>query len=151
MEVDLLTDEKPRWWVQHKELYLRDPVGAHDWDMGPIGGTGLGPTLLLSTVGRNSKLLRATPLLYQPRGTEFIVIASGLGFRQPPYWSCNLLSNPNCVLQAGRFNYTARAHIAEGAERRSVLETMMRVFPDHPGLFQAQEHEPKLFVLTPVG
>jgi len=40
------------WIARHIALYQTDPEKAHMWDSRPVGGTGLLPTLLLTTRGR---------------------------------------------------------------------------------------------------
>ena len=44
----------PKWIVDHINLYKTDPAKAHLWDSSRGGGTGLLPTLLLTTKGRKS-------------------------------------------------------------------------------------------------
>ena len=78
------------WLREHTARYLEDPEQAHDWDATPVGGQGLVPTLLLTTTGRHSGAPRATPLLYQPTGSGFIVVASRGGSRP----SSGMVSKP---------------------------------------------------------
>ena len=125
-----MTNE-PAWLTAHTDQYLRDPVSAHDWDAAPVGGTGLVPTLLLTTVGRTSGQPRSTPLLYQPTGTGFIVVASKGGASTHPQWYLNLLAEPRCKLQVGKFGYTATARSLASAERAPYWDWMTRFWPDY--------------------
>ena len=119
------------WLREHTELYLKDPEKAHDWDATPVGGTGLVPTLLLTTIGRKSGVPRPTPLLYQPTGSGFVVVASRGGSDHHPAWYLNLLANPKCELQVGRFGYTASARVLNTDERAPYWDWMVRFWPDY--------------------
>ena len=119
------------WIREHNELYLQNPERAHDWDAAPAGGTGLVPTLLLTTIGRKSGERRPTPLLYQPTGTGFVVVASRGGSDLHPAWYLNLLTNPACEIQVGRFRYNATARVLTSQEREPYWEWMVRFWPDY--------------------
>ena len=43
----------------------------------------------------------------------------------------NLLSNPECAVQVGRFAYTARARVLSDAERQPYWDWMVRFWPDY--------------------
>ncbi len=119
------------WLREHTARYLEDPEGAHDWDATPVGGKGLVPTLLLMTRGRKTNEKRSTPLLYQPTGSGFIVVASRGGAEHHPAWYLNLLANPDCELQVGRFSYQAVARVLSADERERYWEWMVRFWPDY--------------------
>lgn len=119
------------WLKEHTALYLEDPERAHDWDSTPVGGNGLVPTLLLTTVGRKSGDRRPTPLLYQPTGTGFVVVASRGGSDHHPAWYLNLVANSACELQVGRFRYTATARVLGSDERADYWDWMVRFWPDY--------------------
>ncbi len=119
------------WLREHTELYLNNPERAHDWDATPVGGSGLVPTLLLTTVGRKSGERRPTPLLYQPTGTGFVVVASRGGSDHHPAWYLNLLAHPSCEVQVGRFSYTATARVLSSDEREPYWDWMVRFWPDY--------------------
>lgn len=119
------------WLREHTQLYLQDPVRAHDWDATPVGGKGLVPTLLLTTTGRKSGESRPTPLLYQPCGSGFIIVASRGGSDKHPAWFLNLQDNPACTLQVGKFSYSGTARILSTADRAPYWEWMVRFWPDY--------------------
>ncbi len=135
------------WLREHTELYLKDPELAHDWDATPVGGSGLVPTLLLTTIGRNSGEPRPTPLLYQPTGSGFIVVASRGGSDHHPAWFLNLRANPDCEIQAGRFRYTASARILAAGERQQYWDWMVRFWPDYATYQARTEREIPVVIL----
>ena len=122
------------WLRRHTKQYQTDPIAAHDFDAGsnPISGAeGLYPTLLLTTTGRRSGEPRSLPLLYQPCGEGFLVVASKGGARLHPFWYENLLAEPKCEVVAGRFACKARARTLHGSERERYWEWMARFWPDY--------------------
>ncbi len=88
-----------------------------------------GPVLLLSTVGRKSKVLRTTPLLYVPDNKKpaeiFYVVGSNGGRPQSPNWILNLQANSNAIVQAGRRRYKVSASILKGSEKDEIWETLV--------------------------
>ena len=120
------------WLRAHTEKYQTDPESAHDWDATPVGGgTGLVPTLLLTTIGRKSGMPLSTPLLYQPTGAGFMVVASRGGSETHPHWYRNLLIESKCNLQVGKFRYSAIARTLDSHERPAYWEWMVRFWPDY--------------------
>ena len=64
---------------EHVERYQEtDGAEGHAW-RGTV-------TLLLTTTGRKSGFLRTTPLIYQPYGEAYLIVASKGGAPQPPEW-----------------------------------------------------------------
>lgn len=121
----------PDWIAEHRKQYESDPIAAHDWDATVAGGTGLVPTLLLTTTGRRSGKQQATPLLYQPSGTGMVVVASKGGAPEHPDWYKNLLADPSCTVRQGRFEYRGTARTLEGDERERYWEWMVRFWPQY--------------------
>ena len=136
------------WLREHTELYLRDPERAHDWDATPVGGTGLVPTLLLTTTGQKSGKPRATPLLYQPTGCGFVVVASRGGSDQHPDWYLNLRSLPECKVQVGKFSYAASATTLSTNDRAPYWEWMVRFWPDYATYQQRTKREIPVVILN---
>lgn len=135
------------WLQEHTALYLSDPEQAHDWDSKSVGGTGLVPTLLLTTSGRKSGEPRATPLLYQPTGNGFIIVASRGGSDQHPAWFLNLQADPACKVQVGRFSYQATARILTAEERPAYWEWMTRFWPGYNDYQARTEREIPVVIL----
>ena len=122
------------WFFRHVEQYLTDPVTAHDWNASEnpsASAEGLHPTLLLTTTGRTSGQPRVAPLLYQPCGNGFLVVASKGGTPHHPQWYKNLQADPNCEVTAGTINCRAVAVTVEGDERELRWQQMVRFWPDY--------------------
>lgn len=122
------------WFFRHVELYMTDPVAAHDWNASEnssASAESLHSTLLLVTTGRTSGEPRVAPLLYQPCGDGYLVVASKGGTPDHPQWYKNLLADPHCEVIAGTFNCRAVAVTVEGDERELRWEQMVRFWPDY--------------------
>ena len=117
--------------AKHIELYDSDPVAAHDFDTSNVGRMGIAPTLLLKVVGRKSGKSGAIPLIYQPVGDGFIVIGSLGGAPKHPEWYRNLVANPECDVQVGKFRYTAKAETVEGDLRERYWDLAARTWPSY--------------------
>ena len=78
----------------HIELYRRDPEKAHLWDSTAAGGSGVLPTLLLTTTGRKTGEPRQAPLIYGESGGSYVVIGSRGGTPTHPVWFLNLEADP---------------------------------------------------------
>jgi deazaflavin-dependent oxidoreductase (nitroreductase family) len=126
-----LPSELPDWIAQHVKLYLEDPDAGHMWDSRPAGGTGMLPTLLLTTIGRKSGEPRILPLIYGEVDDGYAIIASKGGFPTHPAWYLNLVANPNVEVQVGRDKFTARARTAEGEEREAIWAQMAEIYPPY--------------------
>lgn len=142
----------PDYILKHIASYQSDPESAHDWDTTQVGGPGPVPTLLLTTTGRQTGEPRPTPLLYQPCGTGFIVVASQRGARKNPAWYRNLVADPACSLQVGRFRYSANARILSGDERSRYWDWMTRFWPLYNDYQSRTQREIPVVILdaTPV-
>lgn len=119
--------------AKHIALYEADPVAAHDFDTGNVGRAGIAPTLLLKAIGRKSGAPRSIPLIYQPVGDGFIIIGSLGGAPKHPEWYLNLLANPECEVQVGKFNYSATAETVEGELRELYWDLAARTWPSYIG------------------
>ncbi len=128
------------WFFRHVEQYMTDPVAAHDWNASEntsASAEGPHPTLLLVTTGRTSDQPRVAPLLYQPCGDGFLVVASKGGTPHHPQWYKNLQADQNCEVVAGTFRCRAVAVTVEGDERELRWEQMVRFWPDYE-VYQAR-------------
>jgi proline iminopeptidase len=139
------------WIAEHIELYRTDPEKARMWDSTPLGGPGLLPTLLLTTTGRKSGEPRALPLIYGEAGDSYIIIASKGGMPTHPVWFLNLEAKPECELMVGAKKLTARARVAEGAEREKLWKQMAAIYPPYDAYQKsAGERTIPVVVLDPV-
>lgn len=121
----------PEWITNHIALYLSDPDKAHMWDSSAAGGSGLLPTLLLTTTGRKSGEPRMLPLIYKKVGDNYIIIASKGGFPTHPVWYLNLEAKPECQIRVGRDQYDATMRVAEGSEREDLWGQMADIYPPY--------------------
>jgi deazaflavin-dependent oxidoreductase (nitroreductase family) len=87
------------------------------------------PTLLLTTTGRRSGVLRTTPVLYLRDGDSFVVVGSNWGQRHHPAWSANLLADPAATLTVRGERIDVRARLVSGAERDRLWRQLRRIWP----------------------
>ncbi|MCP3982810.1 MAG: nitroreductase family deazaflavin-dependent oxidoreductase [bacterium] len=140
------------WIANHIELYRKDPEKAHMWDSSEAGGSGMLPTLLLTTTGRKSGKPRALPLIYGEAGDSYVIIASKGGMPDHPIWFLNLQANPECELMVGPKAVSARARVAEGDERESLWKRMAEIYPSYDEYQQrAGARTIPVVVLDPAG
>jgi deazaflavin-dependent oxidoreductase (nitroreductase family) len=109
---------------KHVERYqATDGEEGHDWE-GTI-------TLLLTTTGRRTGKERTTPLIYQPEGDAYLVVASNGGADEPPLWYVNLEANPEVQVQVWGDRFTARARTATPEEKPPLWRKMAAAWPDY--------------------
>ena len=139
------------WIVEHIKLYKTDPEKAHMWDSSQAGGSGLLPTLLLTTVGRKTGEKRALPLIYGASGDSYVVIASKGGMPNHPLWYRNLETNPECEIQVATMQTAARARDAEGEERERLWNMMVGIYAPYTKYqVSAGERRIPVVVIDPV-
>ena len=140
------------WIRQHVELYRKDPEKARLWDSTPVGGPGLLPTLLLTTRGRKTGQPRSSPLIYGESGKGWVVVASKGGLPNHPVWYLNLQDDPACELMVGPRRVSARARVAEGAERERLWRQMAGIYPPYDEYqTRAGKRRIPVVVLEPIG
>ena len=107
---------------EHVQRYQEtDGAEGHDWQ-----GT---VTLLLTTTGRKSGKERTTPLIYQPDGDAYLVVASKGGADEPPLWYLNLQAEPEVKVQVKGDRFTARARTATPDEKPAMWRKMAATWP----------------------
>jgi deazaflavin-dependent oxidoreductase (nitroreductase family) len=107
---------------EHVDRYVAtDGKEGHDWQ-----GT---QTLILTTTGRHSGEERPTPLIYQPYGDDYLIVASKGGAPEPPAWFLNLKANPDVKVQVGPDRFTANARVATDEEKPDMWKTMTATWP----------------------
>lgn len=94
---------------------------GHDWE-----GT---TTAILTTRGRKSGQPRSTPLIYQPYGDAYLVVASKGGADEHPLWYLNLQADPEVEFQIKGDRFRARARTATAAERPDMWRVMAAAWP----------------------
>ena len=125
------TDELPNWISDHIKMYREDPDKGHNWDSTDIGGPGVLPVLLLTTLGRKSGKTRVLPLIYGRLGDAYVIIASKGGSPTHPAWYLNLRSNPDCAIQVAHDHLEVRARIAKPDERQDLWEQLAAIYPPY--------------------
>jgi deazaflavin-dependent oxidoreductase (nitroreductase family) len=115
--------DSPEGWVnRHIRAYVEtDGKKGHQW----YGS----PTLLLTTRGRKSGMLRRTALIYGQDGDQYLLVASNGGSQSHPLWYLNLVADPNVELQVGAEKFFARARTANKKEKPRLWKIMTKIFP----------------------
>jgi deazaflavin-dependent oxidoreductase (nitroreductase family) len=99
---------------------------------GRIGGhMGKGPVLLLTTTGRKTGLPWTNPVIYQPDGDGWVVIASYAGKPQHPAWWLNLRANPAATIEIGRDKHQVTASEVPDEDRDRLWRKMTAVYPGY--------------------
>jgi deazaflavin-dependent oxidoreductase (nitroreductase family) len=128
---------------EHVRRYeATDGREGHDWRNGA-------PVLLLTTTGRASGRQRTTPLIYQPYGDGYLVIASRGGADRAPAWYRNLETKPQVQVQIKGDKFPARARTATPEEKPEMWRKMTAVWPDYDAYQQRTEREIPVVVLDP--
>ena len=108
------------------------------------------PVLLLHARGAKSGQPRTVPLLYTPRGEEFVLVASKAGAQKHPSWYHNLKAHPDVEIEVDGRRIRVSAHEATGSERD---ELWQRVNDNYEGyeVYQrrAGAREIPVMVLSP--
>lgn len=87
------------------------------------------PTLLLTSRGRRTGLLRERPLLYARDGDAYLVTGSNWGQARHPSWSDNLLAEPAATVTVAGDTTAVHAVLLQDAERERVWPLLLRVWP----------------------
>jgi deazaflavin-dependent oxidoreductase (nitroreductase family) len=121
---------------------------VHEWNAkiidefranaGKVGGPFEGAhVLLLHHRGAKTGTERVNPLVYLPKGDDFVVFGSKGGAEVDPQWYRNLLAHPKVSVEAGTDHVEVVAREAKGDERDELWEA---VKAERPG-FAAYEQK----------
>ena len=125
---------------EHVDRYrATDGEEGHDWQ-----GT---TTLILTTKGRRSGEERPTPLIYQPYGDDYLVVASKGGADEPPAWYLNLEAEPEVDVQIRGDRFKARARTASPDEKPDMWRMMTATWPAYDEYQQKTDREIPVVVL----
>ena len=114
--------------------FMRAMVWVYRRSGGRIGGSMRGaPVLLVTTTGRVSGQPWTTPVLYQPDGDGWVVIASNAGSPKHPGWWRNLRKHPEATVEIGRDSYPVTARETEGDERERLWQKMVGAYSGYEG------------------
>jgi deazaflavin-dependent oxidoreductase (nitroreductase family) len=136
--------DSPKGWVRSHIREYVESAGkkGHRW-------RGL-PTLLLTTRGRKSGMLRRTALIYGRDGNNYLLVASNGGAPTHPSWYLNLIENPEVELQVGADKIAARARTAAPEEKPRLWRLMTNIFP-HYDTYQAKaDRDIPVVIVEPV-
>ncbi len=143
--------ELPEWIRDHVRRYQEsDGADGHMWDSSVAGGSGLIPTLLLTTTGRKSGRELILPLIYGESDNAYVIIASKGGFPQHPAWYHNLSAEPEVEIQVKAEHLRAKARTATGDERSRLWNQMVEIYSPYTTYQQRTEREIPVVVLEPI-
>ena len=89
------------------------------------------PTFTITTIGRTSGDLVATPLFYFRDGDAYVVIGSVGGAPQHPSWFQNLAADPQAWVRVRRSQRSVRAEVVTGEERASLWDRVTKAYPPY--------------------
>src|SRR5262245_49995471 len=128
---------------EHVRRYREtDGAEGHEW-RGTI-------TLLLTTTGRKTGKQHTTPLIYQPYGDAYLIVASKGGAPRHPEWYLNLSANPEVEVQVLGDRFKARARTAKPEEKADMWKTMVATWPDYDSYQHRTERDIPVVVLERV-
>jgi deazaflavin-dependent oxidoreductase (nitroreductase family) len=104
-------------------------------------------TLLLTTTGRRSGEQRTTPLIYQPYGDDYLIVASNGGAPEPPAWYLNLEKQPEVELQVADEVFRAHARTATADEKPDMWRAMAATWPAYDEYQSKTDREIPVVVL----
>lgn len=78
------------------------------------------PVCLLHCTGARSGEARTVPLLYTPRGSELVLVASRAGTDQHPAWYHNVIAHPDVEVEINGIRRPMRAREVDGPERNDL-------------------------------
>jgi deazaflavin-dependent oxidoreductase (nitroreductase family) len=128
---------------EHVQRYREtDGAEGHDWNNTTV--------LLLTTKGRKSGEPYTTPLIYQPHGEIYVIVASKGGDPDHPDWYKNLQVNPEVEVQVKGDRFRARTRTAGGEERQVLWRLMTATWPDYDEYTKKTDREIPVVVLEPI-
>ena len=118
-----IVDSPVQWVADHIRNYVEsNGADGHIW-------RGV-PTLLLTTKGHKSGLLRRTALIYGRDGDDYVIVASKGGAPTDPQWYTNLKKESAVTIQVGAniLSGTASTYALD-ATREKVWQSMVAIWP----------------------
>lgn len=118
-----IVDSPVQWVADHIRNYVEsNGADGHIW-------RGV-PTLLLTTKGHQSGLLRRTALIYGRDGDDYVIVASKGGAPTDPLWYLNLKKESAVTIQVGANILSGMASTyALDANREKVWQSMVAIWP----------------------
>ena len=152
MSKTISDEERARraYTADHLDRYLRSGgADGHIVDGTASGGHRFTATLLLRYVGRKSRRMITTPLVYGSIGGE-VVIAASRGADVHPAWYLNVLESKDVSFQIATQAFRARWREPQGAERNEVWRFMDSVFPRYKTIRASANRQIPLVMLSPL-
>ena len=138
-----VVDSPTGWVAKHiKEYVESDGEKGHLWQ-------GV-PTLLLTTRGRKTGILRRTALIYGRDGDSYVVVASIGGAPKHPKWYLNLVADPKVDIQVGPDIISGRARTAEGDDRTRLWSEMAEIWPQYDRYQEKTKRQIPVIIIDPV-
>ena len=146
-----LPAELPAWIKDHIERYVAtDGADGYLWDATIGGGSGMIPTLLLTTVGRKSGHDITLPLIFGESGPNYVIVASKGGAPSHPAWYLNLQAHPEVKVQVKAKKFKAIAHTADAKERAALWPQMVAIYGPYADYQKKTARQIPIVVLKPV-
>jgi len=138
-----VVDSPTEWVADHIRRYVESGgEDGHIW-------RGV-PTLLLTTTGRKSGMLRRTALIYGIDGSDYVIVASKGGHPTNPLWFENLVDDSNVEIQVGPQIIRAQASVITDESRyQRVWDQMVTVWPGFNEYKEKTSRLIPLVALTP--
>jgi deazaflavin-dependent oxidoreductase (nitroreductase family) len=106
--------------------------------------------LLLTTTGRKSGKPRTHALLYLQEGKNWVVAGSNGGDKNHPDWYYNLMTQPEAIVQVGKYQTRVKAPTVTDLERNTLWKQLLRVWSAYANYQQGIQREIPIVVLEPV-
>jgi deazaflavin-dependent oxidoreductase (nitroreductase family) len=108
------------------------------------------PTLLLTTTGAKSGLLRVMPLLYVRDCDDFVVVGTNFGQRHHPGWTANLLAHADASIEVGPEQLPVTGELADPATWERIWPRFVALYPGYADyLTRCAPRKPRMFRLRP--
>lgn len=138
-----MVDSPTGWVAKHIKEYVESGgEKGHLWQGAP--------TLLLTTRGRKTGILRRTALIYGRDGDSCVVVASIGGGPKHPKWYLNLVADPKVELQVGPDIISGRARTALGDDRTRLWSEMAEIWPQYNQYQEKTKRQIPVVIIDPV-
>lgn len=123
---------------------------AHDGavTVGPLKGH---PLLIMISRGAKSGAPRRAILTWSRDGDAFVVAGTAGGSTKDPEWVRNIQAEPNVTIETGNRTFTARATVANAADRARLWEQHVAALPHFAGYPAQTGRVIPMVRITPVG
>ncbi len=117
-----------------------------------VGGRGMGPTLILTTIGAKTGRRRHAHLRAFPEGDGWLVVGSKGGNPTHPAWFVNMARHPDQVwVQAGTRKVHVKPETMKGVVRASAWKRIVADASNFGDYERKTDREIPVVRLTPVG